>query len=136
MRFWVGRHINLGLLVVPEKEIEKSQKDDGLLSAFVVSKEEIKRFKSDILRTRLDQGSIAETEAILALDAYVTFNHKYYLRKTGRPLAALRYAEQSRGREPHCYSCHAHLDSHSYLECSGCGWLVCTCGACGCSYGK
>ena len=135
IRFWVGRHTTLGLMVVPETEIEKSRTDDSLLSAFVVLKEEVKRFKSDVLRTLIEKNAVTETEAIEALDALVTFNHKNYLIKTGRPLASLRYAERSRGRSTHCYNCQVHLDSNSHLECSTCGWLVCTCGACGCCYG-
>lgn len=134
IRFWVGRHNTLGLMVVSETEIEKSRTDGGLLSAFVVPKDEVKRFKSDVLRTRIEQNAVTETEAIEALDAFVTFNHKNYLRKTGRPLASLLHAEHSPVRSTHCYNCQAHLDSSSHLKCSACGWLVCTCGACGCSY--
>lgn len=31
-----------------------------------------------------------------------------------------------------CWYCHSHLETGVYMECSMCGWLVCSCGACGC----
>lgn len=37
-------------------------------------------------------------------------------------------------RETHCYSCKGDLDNAEDLECAACGWIICSCGACGCGY--
>jgi hypothetical protein len=38
------------------------------------------------------------------------------------------------GRVAHCFDCHASLSDLEYPLCDECGWIVCTCGACGCVY--
>lgn len=40
-----------------------------------------------------------------------------------------------RYRVAHCWRCREHLDSALNRECSACGWLKCSCGACGCGRG-
>lgn len=133
-RFWVGRHERLGLLVVPESELQGEAVD--VLNVFVLSEQRVGAFKASTLRERIDKRSLGEEEAQKALDEYIAFNHSTYLRQAGRPLSPLRVAKRSRGRVTHCYRCSAHLDSDAHLECSACGWLVCTCGACGCGYSQ
>src|SRR5688500_12014356 len=39
-----------------------------------------------------------------------------------------------RERSPQCWACKQSLDSRQDLEHVACGWLVCTCGACGCRH--
>jgi hypothetical protein len=36
-------------------------------------------------------------------------------------------------REANCWKCRAYLTSKTHLKCYGCGWLKCSCGACGCN---
>lgn len=36
-------------------------------------------------------------------------------------------------RDANCWKCHAHLSSKTHLKCYDCGWLKCSCGACGCN---
>jgi len=50
------------------------------------------------------------------------------------PQAELRVTTAKRHRVTHCYECKIHLESGSFLECTTCNWLVCSCGACGCGY--
>lgn len=35
-------------------------------------------------------------------------------------------------RVANCWSCHRGLDNSTDIECLACGWILCTCGACGC----
>jgi hypothetical protein len=37
-------------------------------------------------------------------------------------------------RVTHCYACKGALDNSVDLECMTCGWMLCTCAACGCGY--
>lgn len=39
-------------------------------------------------------------------------------------------------RNANCYRCQSFLFSSTHAECAACGWIVCTCGACGCRYMK
>ncbi len=39
-------------------------------------------------------------------------------------------------RTAHCFRCRGQLDNHYNHECNACGWILCVCGACGCSYMK
>jgi hypothetical protein len=43
-------------------------------------------------------------------------------------------ASNDKHRVSHCYSCKERLDNFADMECSLCKWIVCFCGACGCSY--
>ncbi len=55
--------------------------------------------------------------------------------KSGKPYRGLsRPTGGWRRRVTHCYTCHAHLDNSSDVECVSCGWILCHCGACGCGY--
>ena len=126
----MGRHVTLGPIVVSERDISSS--DDGLFDAFVVHDRVTKRFNANGLRKLIQPKGMTQEQAVEVLDAYVTINHQNYLRKVGKPSASLRPAERSSGRNTHCFRCKTHLESGSHFECSACGWLVCTCGACGC----
>jgi len=37
-------------------------------------------------------------------------------------------------RVTHCWNCKNPLDNSIDLECKSCGWILCSCGACGCGY--
>lgn len=39
-------------------------------------------------------------------------------------------------RVTHCYNCKEELDNETDIECNVCGWIICSCGACGCGYPK
>ena len=40
----------------------------------------------------------------------------------------------TRHRISNCYACKKPLDNLKEIECNRCGWIVCSCGACGCRY--
>ena len=41
---------------------------------------------------------------------------------------------EKRHRQSHCWACRHPVDNLHQYECSACGWIICTCGACGCAY--
>lgn len=63
----------------------------------------------------------------------VEANHRAFLRGKGKPYPGTRTTTQER-RLTSCFSCKEHLSNVLYAECCGCGWIVCSCGACGCGY--
>lgn len=40
------------------------------------------------------------------------------------------------GRTTRCYRCKCRLQEHTGSNCHFCGWIRCSCGACGCGFGK
>jgi hypothetical protein len=59
--------------------------------------------------------------------------HQTFLRQRGLANQGTRLG-LGRGRITHCYNCKRHLDNSIDVECAGCGWIICECGACGCGY--
>ncbi len=66
----------------------------------------------------------------------LTEKHKEILARLGLPYKGLRPATPRHRRVTHCYACWQHLDNSVDVECVTCGWILCTCGACGCGYSR
>lgn len=58
-------------------------------------------------------------------------HHKAYFEKHRKEYPGVSDSVRS-CRMTHCYACSSPLDGELDLECRGCSWLVCFCGACGC----
>ncbi len=75
-----------------------------------------------------------------ALYEFLDKRHAEYCTKKGIARQGARRAVTRRAdmfeRTPHCYQCKGELNSRINMECDACGWLICWCGACGCSYGS
>lgn len=142
--YWLARHKDLGLVLlddsnqdgVPEKSIR----------AFLHSRRTTQMFDRQEFKAALS-GYVGDNEFVMLLNAYSVFKanagmppkptpsqaHAYFLRSRGLPVHAL--LESSRGSLPrltHCWSCKQPLSSFINLECEGCKWIICSCGACGC----
>jgi hypothetical protein len=59
--------------------------------------------------------------------------HATFLRRQGMEDRGTR-SGLGHHRITHCYNCKHHLDNTIDVECVGCGWIICSCGACGCGY--
>lgn len=59
-------------------------------------------------------------------------NRAHLSRFGGSGSAYRQRADHLAERVTHCWACKQGLDSRQDLEHVHCGWLVCTCGACGC----
>ncbi len=60
--------------------------------------------------------------------------HKEFIEKLGFDYQGVQPLEAKHRRITHCYGCKADLDSKINIQCASCGWLICSCGACGCGY--
>lgn len=88
------------------------------------------------LQRAIDSGETQEKIKQLILE-----RHGEFLRRKGIPadeLGSVRLNQvyEKLKRTPHCYECSSSLDNEIDLECSRCGWIVCSCGACGCGHPK
>lgn len=63
--------------------------------------------------------------------------HRAKVAETNKQYLGVRLAQGGRRkRVTHCYSCKSALDNSINLECKACGWILCSCGACGCGYSE
>jgi len=74
------------------------------------------------------------SEARPIIFSLVQEKHKQYIISTGKNYKGSSQRKTKLQRVTHCYNCKGHLDNNSDLECLECGWIICTCGACGCGY--
>jgi hypothetical protein len=63
-------------------------------------------------------------------------NHRVWIEELKAKYVGVRASRRSRAAGVHCYNCKKGLDGTIGLECVGCGWGICECGACGCGRGK
>ncbi len=61
-------------------------------------------------------------------------NHKEFIEKLGLEYQGVQPLEPKHRRITHCYACKGHIDSNINIQCASCGWLICSCGSCGCGY--
>lgn len=60
--------------------------------------------------------------------------HKARLDRLGVTYRGVRDRGTKERRFTHCYDCKRKLETDLNSDCMSCGWLVCSCGACGCGY--
>ena len=81
-------------------------------------------------------SAAAEIEELeQSYQATVAENHKRFLAKQGVAFIGVRN-KGKRSRETRCHLCKEDIDSELFMECQGCGWIICSCGACGCHRSK
>ena len=75
------------------------------------------------------EPSISDREAL------IQERHRKKVIEAGKQYLGVRPARRAKhSRVAKCYSCKSPLDNSIDIECSSCGWILCTCGACGCGY--
>lgn len=63
--------------------------------------------------------------------------HKKFLNDKGIKYEGIKIKNATtRYRETHCYSCKTPINNVIDIACNNCGWILCSCGACGCGYNK
>jgi hypothetical protein len=84
--------------------------------------------ESSYVRDRLVRETAKERERLELLE-----RHTQYLASRGLTGDGTRVASTGRShRTPPCWRCQKHLDNSIDVECVACGWIICSCGACGC----
>jgi len=73
-------------------------------------------------------GVFASYEDAVAL---LTERHAAFIAPFRRPAAPDR-ARVSVSRRSYCWKCKEAVSSSANKQCEDCGWLICSCGACGC----
>lgn len=93
----------------------------------------------EALRAREEKQRQADEEAkrkVQELRVELKERHKKRLAAQGLESKGTRLGGTSprSSRTTACYVCKEELDGSIDLECMGCNWILCQCGACGCGY--
>ena len=111
----IGYNRKLGYLVYDPTVNENTPADT--IRLFVIAKNKMSTFKKHIILNKLvPDEELNENLCMVML----------------RPYA---YAKRKQ-RHTHCYKCKQDINSIDFSICKKCGWILCTCGACGCNYDK
>lgn len=106
----------------------------GLDDWFYHSYEEAKKAAAAYFKRPKEQmvATVQSTEPALS---DLEERHRAKVAETDKQYLGVRLAQGGRRkRVTHCYSCKSALDNSINLECRACGWILCSCGACGCGY--
>ena len=136
--FWIGEHSTLGLVLINGAE------DSGgaYLSVFIVTQNRLAEFMRDKVNFRsVNVSEDISNNAVTAMQVVTRAEildqkHKKFLAKNDlAPADIRRRPEYFQARNAKCFHCQTRLDSSTGFECVACGWILCECGACGCTFG-
>ena len=125
-RFWLGKHEQLGTLLIPEVFLRERP---DVLPAFVVKDCRVDSFKASVLRTKIQPGGLSQEAIEHAFVSLSTISP--YLDFNG--LTPLANSSAGLERVTHCFACGKSLKGLRQIACTRCKWLKCSCGACGCN---
>lgn len=119
--------------------------DDNICVVWSVEKKRYEAYERKRL-TDYVKLVLSEVEAKSLIDTYHAWfrvNGEHWIernrdpviqRRQGASLATERMASNAYSqRVTHCWRCKSHLDGATQNQCAYCGWIKCTCGACGCA---
>lgn len=142
-KFWIGRHTELDVyVVISRSEVEMRQ--NFYIDVLYLDDYEYTRCVREFLRGQLEDVNHIPKE-VDSKKWYLKFeeskkkqikaNHIKHLESHGIDFMGTRERSKSLPRRlASCWSCKCALDSDARLECCGCGWILCSCGGCGCGY--
>jgi hypothetical protein len=120
---WKDAHINSWLI-----EAKQYYEDRRL-------REEAQEAERQAREAMLKARELAQEQARALASVRAAERHKLHLERLGKPYLGTRAAMCAPlHRVTHCYACKGKLDNAIDVECVACGWILCSCGACGCGY--
>ena len=131
--YWIGAHELFGLVIIDSANYHNR----GIHSVFLVEKNRQADFiNRDIFKDVCVSPETAENAINALIENRLDSKHKQFLSSHGRVEADIRKRfEKSSPRYASCFHCRKHLNSNASYECTACGWILCDCGACGCTHG-
>jgi hypothetical protein len=152
--YWLAKHTELGLLLYDRAD--QIGVIEGFSRVYSLSKSSSLEIARESLRTA--SAEVSDQDFVKLLNSYNEFKanngmkviadghytpaqteakHAKHLERMGLKNQGVRKSKRPKvHRTTHCWSCKERLDNNHDLECSGCGWIICECGACGCGRSK
>lgn len=143
---WVGEYAD-GKLVVFVRIV-----DEDHVVLWDVSARKEKLYSRKIARQKLRHVSerhkylfaLSDSPSCISLDGMsinfknelAEYSHSARLRKLNIPVVGVSKTpvvmSTGQHREIQCWHCYRNLSGDAFLECAGCHWVICVCGACRC----
>lgn len=132
--YWVGRHKDMGVLVYDPR---RGDGPSGSVNLFTPETRTILGCNRGILGQRSVWVRPDSAEAERAVEIYVEYlriKDREHLEKLEAIARASSAPVVRDGRRARCWACKQPLDADESGKCLECGWIPCSCGACGCDY--
>jgi len=113
--YWVGCNPKIGYVIFDP--LIQNAEIHGQVRLYVIDRKKSAHFKKDIIRNNFISDATLDRGHCLELI---------------QPYAKAR----ERLRMTYCFRCSENLNTSDFGICDICGWIQCTCGACGCKYRK
>ncbi len=155
---WVGEYSDTGTLLVYDPVLQISEEDQVIV--FSLTAKALRKYVRQELRRKITNVSDGSRRAY-ALSEYskwreaadpshlkqayldglpefgsskgvVQDRHEQFLKARGLANFGARSRIGSDHRSANCWRCRSSVNNSINLECGGCGWIICQCGACGC----
>ena len=148
--YWLAKHKEHGLLLYDR--VDQVDVSQGCARVYSLSKSAVLEIARESLQSA--SAEVSDQDFVKILNSYNGFKeahglkviadghhtpdqtevkHAQHLERMGLKNHGVRKSEKPKfHRTAHCWACKELLDNNQDLECSGCGWIICECGACGC----
>lgn len=96
--------------------------------------QELRLIEEKILKAEIEveQERIRKEIEIREKRELAVKRHREFVLAAGFEYAGTTTPRPRFRRVTHCWNCSMQLDNSTDIECITCGWIICTCGACGC----
>ena len=110
---------NFGSMTIPKQfyDLALQRKKEQEIQMGLAKQEEDRKRKAQSIE---NIAKTIEMHKARLLNLGIEYKEPRYLRKINNH------------RITHCYNCKRHLDNYTDMECSQCGYIICSCGACMC----
>lgn len=148
--YWLAKHKEYGLLLYDRAD--QNGVSNGFARVYSLSKSTVLEISRESLQSA--SSEVSDQDFVKILNSYNYFKenhgmkviadghrtpdqtevkHAQHLERMGMKNHGVRKTQQPKlHRIAHCWACKELLDNSQDLECAGCGWIICECGACGC----
>lgn len=148
--YWLAKHAELGLLLYDR--VDQIDVTEGFAKVYRLSISASCAISRESLKTA--SAEVSDQDFVKLLNSYNEFKakngmriirdghctpaqtetkHAAHLERIGLKNPGIRKSVRAKAhRITHCWACKESLDNNHDLECIGCGWIICECGACGC----
>jgi hypothetical protein len=139
-KIWVGEFSDTGIVVFDTRCQSEYFPQQVVLWGVLAGKFDIRERKAARAELLPVRDAVTKNDALGRYAAFIRelleANHRVWIEELKAKYVGVRASRRSRAAGVHCYVCKKELDGTIGLECVGCGWGLCECGACGCGRGK
>jgi hypothetical protein len=135
-KMWVGEFSDTEIVVFDTRCQSEYLPQQVVLWSVLSGKFDIRERKAARAELNPVRDALIKNNALSRYTAFIwellEKNHRVWIGALEAKYVGVRASRRSRAAGARCYACKKELDGTIGLECVGCGWGLCECGACGC----